>query len=114
MQGVLSVSAMYQRRALPLADSRGAADPSRGAGSCRSSESLVLCDAFALKCFAFARPLAPGGGPITGFGCGESTGSFVVKRLGSPSGAGTDTRCGRLDSGNVGPPARGSLLSRLS
>ena len=52
----------------------------------------------------FPKTLAFGRGLITGFGCGESIGSSIVKRSGSPSGDGTSTRCGRLGSGNFGPP----------
>src|SRR5215204_4844736 len=51
---------------------------------------------------------------MIGLGCGESIGSSVVKRFGSPSGAGTNTRCGRFGSGNFGPPERGSFtISRF-
>jgi hypothetical protein len=59
-------------------------------------------------------PLLLRGGLITGLGCGESTGSSVVKRLGSPSGAGTHTRFGRFGSGNFGPPGWGAFtMSRF-
>src|SRR5215203_2985792 len=62
----------------------------------------------------FPKTLAFGRGLITGLGCGESIGSSVVKRSGSPSGDGTSTRCGRFGSGNFGPPARGSFtISRF-
>src|SRR5215207_3850616 len=45
---------------------------------------------------------------------GESIGSSVVKTFGSPSGAGTTTRCGTFGSGNFGPPERGSFtISRF-
>ena len=51
---------------------------------------------------------------MIGLGCGESIGSSVVKRFGSPSGAGTNTRCGTFGSGNFGPPERGSFtISRF-
>jgi len=47
-------------------------------------------------------------------GCGESIGSSVVKRFGSPSGAGTNTGRERFGSGNFGPPERGSFtISRF-
>jgi hypothetical protein len=65
---------------------------------------------------ALRLPKVPGlrGGLITGFGYGESIGSSSVKGRGSPSGEGTESRFGRLGSGNFGPPSRGGFtISRF-